>query len=128
MSHDDSLVVFSASICPPPPPTSRDDSLVVSSASMCPPPPPLDHHLSTTTSRPPTTTTNPQPHLCCLYRPPTSHRDSLVGLLPWIWGDFCYRYENLINPFAFFINMIYYSYVMRIRNFEALRAIFVKLW
>src|SRR5271168_2682708 len=85
---------------PPPPPTSHDGSLVVSQ----PPsalhhhqrvtmtrwwfpqlPCALHHHLSTATSRPPTTTTNHQPHLCCLYRPPTSHRDSLVGLLPWIW-------------------------------------------
>src|ERR1700678_2091785 len=34
----------SASICPPPPPTSHDDSLVVSSASTCPPPPPTSHN------------------------------------------------------------------------------------
>src|ERR1700678_1311626 len=36
-SHDDSLVVSSDSICPPPPPTSHNNSLVVSSASICPP-------------------------------------------------------------------------------------------
>src|ERR1700678_685164 len=33
----------SASICPPPPPTSHDDSLMVSSASTCPPPPLTSH-------------------------------------------------------------------------------------
>src|ERR1700678_1719777 len=62
--------VGSASICPPPPPTSLDDLLVASPASIWPPPPPRSPLSSRLIGRfpwPPS----------ALPPPPTSHDDSL---------------------------------------------------
>ena len=48
----------------------------------------------------------------------------LVGF-GWIYATGMKNWSILL---IFFINMIYYSYEMRLQNFEALRAILVKLW